>query len=127
MKKLRKLPEAELEVMNAVWAEESDEITTPILTAALNESKNWTQQTVLTLLRRLEGRGFLTSIKLGKECIFSPTITKDEYVRFESEAFLKTFHKNSLAGLMRTLYNGKPLEDEDYDELKRFLDERKEN
>jgi len=127
MKKLKKLPEAELEVMNAVWAEERDDITTPVLTAALSESKNWTQQTVLTLLRRLEGRGFLTSTKIGKECIFSPIVSKDEYVRFESEAFLKAFHKNSLAGLMRTLYNGKALKDEDYDELKRFLDEKKEN
>jgi len=124
MRKLRKLPEAELEIMKAVWASGSEEITTPVLTAAMSNEKQWTQQTVLTLLRRLEGRGFLLSSKTGKERVFTTVVQEDEYVRFESEIFLKTFHKNSMAGMVRALYDGKELKQEDIDELQRLLDEK---
>jgi predicted transcriptional regulator len=122
-KEMKKLPEAEFEVMKAVWAI-GGEVATPAVTAALSDSRNWTQQTVLTLLRRLEKRGFLTSVKAGKERYFTPLKTQEEYVRFESELFFVTFHKKSVASMVQALYGGEELEQDDIDELQRFLDEK---
>ena len=123
MSDFNKLPKAEFELMKVIWAGGSGH-SAPTLANNLRESKNWTQQTVLTLLNRLERRGFLRSVKTGKERVFSPLVSEEEYVWFESKLFLKVFHQGSMAGMIRALYAGKELNQKDFDELKQFLDER---
>ncbi|MCL2462216.1 MAG: BlaI/MecI/CopY family transcriptional regulator [Defluviitaleaceae bacterium] len=121
---LKKLPESELEIMRVAWSL-GGPVATPQISAAISGAKDWAPQTILTLLTRLEAKGFLTSEKRGKERYFTPAVSEGEYLLFESENFLETFHKNSLLGMMNALYDGKVIGEKDTDELRRWLDERK--
>ena len=124
MKKFRKLPDAEFEIMKVIWANEPP-ITTSKIMEQLGFDKEWKIQTVVSLMLRLSERGFVRSEKLGKERLYFPLIEKDEYLKFETGNFMKQFHDNSFLGLVNTLYDGKALSDGDIDELLQWARERR--
>lgn len=123
---LKKLPDAEFEIMKAVW--NSDE---PVTSAALTEKlrhtlpqKDWKSQTVLTMLTRLEKKGFLRSEKTGKERYYYTLISSEEYLNIEAQSFRSRFDASSLGGLVKALYNGGNLNNADIEELKQWLEEK---
>jgi len=103
------LPDAEFDVMQVVWG--CGESVSSVRVHGLLD-KGWKPQTVLTLLNRLEKRGFLTSEKRGKERYYSPLVTQEAYLQQETGQFVRRFHGNSLAGLMSALFGGRPREDD---------------
>jgi predicted transcriptional regulator len=121
MGKIKKLPDAEFEIMKVIWRSNTSQITTLQIIAALGED-NRKPQTVLTLLVRLIERGFLSSEKIGKERTYTPIVDEQDYLRTETETFIEKYHQNSLLGLVKTLYNGKNLSDEEIGELRKLLD-----
>ncbi len=119
---MKKLPDAEFEVMQAVWR-----ITPPVTTALLMEKlegKNWKAQTLLTLLSRLVERGFLKTGKQGRERIYYPLVTEEDYLRFETVRFVEHYHNSSLVSLISTLYGGKRLSESEEKELRKLLNKR---
>lgn len=119
---MKKLPDAEFEVMKVVWANQPP-ITTQIVMEQLGKKNGWKAQTAITLMLRLVERGFLRTEKKGKERMFYPLIGQDEYLKFETSEFMERFHGNSIAHLVATLYNGRKLKEEDLDELEKWLKE----
>lgn len=125
MVKLKKLPEAEFDIMKVVWANEPP-MTTAIIMEKLGEEKGWKIQTVVSLMLRLVKRGFLHSEKHGKERTYFPLVSKEEYLKFETGNFMKQYHNNSIFHLMNTLYDDEALGAEDMDELLKWVKERRE-
>ena len=121
---MKKLPDAEFEIMKVVWANDPP-ITTNIIMERLGKQKDWKAQTVITLLLRLVKRGFISTEKNGKERTFFPIVIKEEYLKFESGDFMKRFHANSFISLVATLYNDKKIKDSDLDELVKWLREKR--
>jgi predicted transcriptional regulator len=117
------LPDAEFDVMQIVWGQPSPISSVQIYGFSVAEKK-WKPQTVLTLLTRLEKRGFLSSEKKGKERYYTPLITRDDYLNRETGLFVKRFHKNSLTGLMSALFGGRNPKEEDLNEIEGWLRER---
>lgn len=124
MSKIKKLPDAEFEIMKVVWANEPP-ITTSIIMEQLGKEKEWKAQTILTLTVRLVERGFLRTEKNGKERTYFPLIGKEDYLKFETGDFMERFHDNSFASLVTTLYDGKKIKDSDLDELAKWLKDRR--
>jgi predicted transcriptional regulator len=122
MGKIKKLPDAEFEIMKVIWQSDMEQITTNQIIAALGDGDNRKPQTVLTLLVRLIERGFLNSEKVGKERTYAPLVDEQDYLQTETASFIEKYHKNSLSGLVKTLYNGKNLSDEEIRELRELLD-----
>ena len=120
---VKKLPDSEFEIMKAVW--HSDEpVTSPMLTEKLRldlPEKDWKQQTVLTMLVRLEGKGFLRSDKAGKERNYYACVSEDEYLQVEAESFRKRFSGGRIGSLVKALYDDNDLSDEDISELKDWV------
>ena len=120
---VKKLPDSEFEIMKAVW--HSDEpVTSPMLTEKLRlelPEKDWKQQTVLTMLVRLEGKGFLRSDKAGKERNYYAVVSESEYLQVEAESFRKRFSGGRIGSLVKALYNDNDLTDEDISELKDWV------
>ena len=57
---LIKIPEAELEVMQAIWEKEKEgAVSSKVLTDYFLEKNNWKRTTTLTILGRLEKKNFL--------------------------------------------------------------------
>ena len=124
MQKMKKLPDAEFEIMKTVWASEPP-VTTNMIMQNLGNDKEWLIQTVVTLMARLVERGFLRSEKHGKERLYFPLISREEYLNFETGNFIRQYHGDSFSHLVKTLNENKTLTDEDIDELYEFIKERK--
>ena len=123
MKNIKRLPDAEFEIMKVVWRN-TPPVTTMQIMADLDSEKNWKPQTVLTMLIRLIEKGFLKSEKIGKERNYTPIISEHDYLQEETGNFMKRYYGNSLGSLVKTLYNGKELSQKDLLELKGWLEER---
>lgn len=120
---IKRLPDAEFEIMKVIW-QNKPPISTNQIIDALGDDNHWKPQTVLTLLVRLIERGFLSSEKIGKERSYAPLIAEQDYLQAETENFIKKYHQNSLLDFVNTLYRGKSLSEEEIGELRKLLDER---
>lgn len=116
MDKMKKLPDAEFEIMKVVWANQPP-VTTIMIMEQLGKEKEWKIQTIVSLMQRLVERGFLSSDKQGKERLYYPLICKEDYLKFETGKFIKQYHDSSLFNLMNTLYDSEALSDKELDEL----------
>lgn len=120
---IKRLPDAEFELMRAVWSCEPP-VTTLEIIEQLAPGRNRKPQTVLTMLVRLIDKGFLSSQRVGRERNYTPIISEQEYMRTETEDFMSRYRGNSLGSLVKTMYDGKNLSSDDIDELKKWIKER---
>jgi predicted transcriptional regulator len=80
-------------------------------------------QTIVTLFGRLTERGFLRFERCkGRERAFYPVISRDEYLRMETDNFVDRYHKRSYTSLLNALHRER-LTDDDLNELARWVDE----
>lgn len=124
MKKIKRLPDTEFEIMKVVWANEPP-ITTNMVMEQLGNKREWKAPTVNSLMLRLVEKGYLRTEKNGKERTFYPLIAKEDYVEFETGNFMKLYHENSFLSFVNTLYNGQRINDDDIEELMRWVKERR--
>ena len=113
---MKKLPDAEFDIMKVVWANEPP-ITTSTVMQQLGDARGWKAQTTISLMLRLVERGFLRTEKNGKERTYFPLVSKAEYLKFETGNFMRQFHDNSFLKLVTTMYDDKALSEGDIDEL----------
>jgi len=121
---MKKLPDTEFEIMKVVWANDPP-ITTHMIMEQLGHQRKWKAPTVNSLMLRLVQKGFLRTEKNGKERVYFPLVTKEEYLKFETSHFMKQYHDNSFLQLVATLYDGKQLNDRDLEELLKWIQERR--
>lgn len=121
---MRKIPEAEFEIMKVVWANEPP-LTTSVVMEQLGNEREWKAPTVISLMLRLVERGFLRTEKKGKERTYYPLVAKEDYLKFETENFIKQYHGNSFVSFVNTLYDGEQLSEGDVDELMKLVKERR--
>ena len=124
MKHIKKLPDAEFEIMKVVWANDPP-ITTNIVMEQLGKEREWKAQTVISLMLRLVERSYLRTEKVGKERTYFPLVGRDEYLRFETDSFIKQYHGNSVLNLVNTLYADQSLSITEIDELLEWAKERR--
>ncbi len=121
--KMKRLPDTEFEIMKVAWENEP-----PIRAALVMEqaggARGWKMAPLLTMMNRLVEKGFLRSEKQGRDRVFYPAVTKEEYQEFEADACLK-YHDNSPVQLFASLYNGKNLSDTDIAELIEWAKKKK--
>ena len=117
-----RLPDAEFEVMQALWSCGGVSVPTLILSEKLTKERK--AQTILTLLARLENKGMISSEKVGKERIWTAHITEDEYLSFEAKNIVEKMYHGSLHGLVNAFYDGKKLSEEDASALLAWIDQK---
>lgn len=118
--KSKRLPDAEFEIMEFIWAQEPP-VTTAEAWEAIGREKGVKIQTIVTLFGRLVERGFLRFDRgRGREREFYPLISRDEYLQMETENFVNHYHKKSYASLLNALHQEK-LSENDLDELSDWI------
>lgn len=123
--KSQRLPDTEFEIMDYLWSL-TPPVTTGMVMEKMGRERGWKIQTVVTLFARLTERGFLRVERgSGRERAFYPLITREEYLRMETESFVERYHKNSFASLLAALHR-EQLTDTDLDELTQWLSSMKE-
>ena len=118
---IKRLPDAEFSVMKAIWNLQAP-VGTVTITEKLAASITWKPQTLLTILTRLTEKGFLMSERKGRERLYTPIVTEDEYLQIETGDFLKRYEGNSIGSLVKTLFASQELTENDLDELRSLLE-----
>ncbi len=85
---IKRLPDSELEVMQAVW-DCTPPVTRAEVEAVLAETYPVAQTTLLTLLTRLTEKGFLSARRQGQKKIFYPLISRQEYLAAQGNRFFR--------------------------------------
>ena len=118
-KKLEKLPEAELDVMLALWTH-----TRPVRTARLLEDladRAWSPSTLKVLLRRLSDKGFVEVTREGRFTLYRALVREEDYRRMETNGLLRRYYKNSAADMIAALVRDEALTGSELAELKELL------
>ena len=119
-----KLPASELEIMQAIWIldEEGEKFISASLVMkrfpALNRLK---LTTVLTLITRLQTKGFIRTEKLGRSNCYTPIISSAEYRRFAYGDFVEKVYRNDRMDLFSALIADDALTAEDIEEIKAMI------
>ena len=121
--KSARLPDAELEVMLAVWRCDPP-VTTARLARLIGPERNWKTPTLISFLERLKNRGFLSAEKSGREYVYTPLADRNEYVAELSRSFFERVHGGSVASLMEAVFSGREFGAREAEELLGWLETR---
>lgn len=122
---MKRLPDSELEIMMIIW-ELGERVARTDIEEKLDKEKEWSPTTILSLLSRLEKKGFVKVEKEGKSNVYSALVGEDEYMNAESKTLLEKMYKNSLKNFMMALYADDKPSKKEIDELQEFLNDLKE-
>ena len=84
---VKRLPDTELEVMQAIWECECP-VSRADIDKILKETHPMALTTLLTLLTRLSEKGFIKIEKIGRSSRYYPLVGKQEYLANQSNRFL---------------------------------------
>ena len=117
---IRRLPDAELEVMQAIWACPVPVSRTDI-DAILKDTHPMALTTLLTLLTRLSDKGFIKIEKVGRSSKYYPLVSQQEYLAEQSNRFLNKLCGGSLSVFVSALCDS-GLTKEEIAELRSLLE-----
>ena len=123
---LKKLGEAELEIMQVIWSSEKP-VTSNWILKELKERRQWQLSTLMTSLTRLADKGFVSCDRSTGSNLYTSVISENEYKTGASKRFLEKLYNNSIQNMIATLYSNKAIESSDVEELRVFLDEMEKN
>jgi BlaI family penicillinase repressor len=117
-KSLPRLPDAEQEVMHALW---QCEIPAERAAVAGKLTRAMAETTLLTLLTRLAERNFIAIEKVGRRSVYTPLVSKQDYLAARSRSFIDTLCGGSLPTFAAALCEG-GLTREELQELRALLE-----
>ena len=121
MKKIRKLPESELKIMMTIW-DNDPPVARNVLSKQLSD-QSWSDPTILTMLSRLVKKGYLSCEKQGNKNLYTPLITRDEYMLTESMSFGEKVQNVSITSLMTAFVQSRGITKDEIDELEKMIRE----
>lgn len=116
----KKLSEAELDIMLAIWQTEPPVQRTDL--EELQKSRSWADTTLLTLLAKLVEKGYLSVEKQGRHNLYRPLVEKADYRRWASRSFLGKMYQSSVSRMVASLVESNDLTESDLQELEAFID-----
>lgn len=127
-KNIRRLPDSELEVMQAIWtcSPQTGETTQPVSRGQIEEilqDRDMALTTLLTLLSRLADKDFVKTEKIGRSNAYTPLISQADYLAAQSRSFLDKLCGGSLSTFANALA-GSGLTKEELEELRQLLERR---
>ena len=120
---IKKLPDTELDVMQAIWACEVP-VSRADIDRILKEKHPMALTTLLTLLTRLSEKGFIKIEKEGRSSRYYPLVSRQEYLAQQSNRFLHKLCGGSLSVFVTALCDS-GLTKEELAELRSLLDKEK--
>lgn len=122
MEKLPQISEAEFEVMKVVW--KYAPINTNEVTEKLTQTTNWSPKTIQTMLKRLVSKKALTYEKQSRVFVYTPLVKEEEYIRQESNSFLKRYYDGNIASMLASYLEDDKLSDTEINTLRHLLSDR---
>ncbi|MGN0418394.1 BlaI/MecI/CopY family transcriptional regulator [Anaerostipes faecalis] len=123
MSNLPQISEAEFEVMKIVWKHAP--INTNEITKKLLQTTTWSPKTIQTLIKRLVTKGALSYEKEGRVFVYTPLVKENEYIRQESNTFLKRYYDGNITSMLASYLEDDKLSEEEIDTLRDLLSNRR--
>lgn len=121
---IKRLPDGEFAILKVIWQLPNPTTSAKIM-EKLGADKHWKPQTLLTVLARLTEKGFLNSVRKGRERHYTALISEDEYLEVEASDFLKRYSGHSMGGFVKTLFSSNTFSENELDELRSLLNKEK--
>lgn len=121
MERRMHLGDAELEIMQAIWAAR-EPVTSTEIQRRLTGRRGWALSTLMTTLARLADKGFVACDRSSRTNYYSALVGEAAYKAAESRSFLQRMHAGSLRSLAASLAGDERLAPREAEELRRLLD-----
>lgn len=115
------LTEAELRLMDVLWKKEAATVSDVV--AALPGTAPLAYSTVLTTLRILERKGYVSHEKEGRAYVYQAVVGREEARRSVVRYMMSRFFNNSPEALMLNIVENEAVDGDVLDRLKRMVDE----
>ena len=122
-KKSKTLTDAELRLMRIVWELES--CTVNDVLDALPDGEQLAYSTVLTTMRILEEKGYVTHEKEGRAFVYEPIVERDEAQRDALHYLLGRFFNDSPGQLVANLLEDDDITEDHLAEIRSMLAKKK--
>jgi len=117
------LTEAELRIMNVLWERHS--ATVHEVLDALPAKPALAYNSVLTIIRILEKKGYVKHVKDKRAHVYQPLIDRTDATRFEVRHLVSRFFGNSHEQLVLNALEETSIDAEELDRLRRLLERSK--
>ena len=116
------ITETELDVLKAIW--ENGPGTVRVINEWLRrQGRRWAYTTVLTLLQRLEAKGYVSSDKSGMAHVFRAAITRDKLLRQRLKDLANQLCEGTATPLVLALVVGQRFTAEEISQFRQLLDQ----
>jgi BlaI family transcriptional regulator, penicillinase repressor len=115
------ITEAESVVMEVLW--NRSPLPTEEIITALEGEQHWQEATIKTLLNRLLNKKAIRAAKDGRRFLYSPAITRDDWVLSESKGLLDRLFAGRIAPLAAHFSRHGKLSKRDIADLKKLIAE----
>jgi len=115
------ITEAESVVMEVLWTRSP--LPTEDVITALEGEQHWQEATIKTLLNRLLKKKAVRAVKDGRRFLYSPAITRDDWVMSESKGLLDRLFAGRVAPLAAHFSRQGKLSKRDIADLKKLIAE----
>lgn len=113
------LTEAELRIMNVLWAKGSG--TVQQVLDSITEKPSLAYNSVLTTIRVLERKGYLRHLKDGRAHVYTPVIGQKEATKSEIRHLVSRFFQDSHELLLLNVLEDRGVEPEELAQLRQML------
>ncbi|MBD5503881.1 MAG: BlaI/MecI/CopY family transcriptional regulator [Lachnospiraceae bacterium] len=114
------ISDSELELMKIIWANGGTAFYAQIMAELEKTDRIWQKNTIMTFLSRLISKGFIKSHKMGRRNEYTALISEIDYQAVQTQNFLNKLYEGNAKGLIATMIQRDMLTTDDYEELKRF-------
>jgi len=120
-KKTPTLTDGELRLMEIIW--ERNEATVNEILEALPKDNPPAYNTVLTIMRILEKKGYVTHVKEGRAFVYRAVIDRNIARRKAVRHLMNNFFENSPGLLMQNIIEDERISAQDLERLKKMIED----
>ena len=118
------LTEAELRLMDVLW--QRGQATVQEVLTGLPDRPPLAYNSVLTIIRILEQKGYVRHVKQGRAHVYEPVVERQEATRSEIRRLVKRFFQDSHELLVLNIIEDETLDAEELKRLREMLDSSEE-
>ena len=118
------LTEAELRLMDVLWRK--GQATVQEVLTGLPDRPPLAYNSVLTIIRILEQKGYVRHVKQGRAHVYEPVVERQEATRSEIRRLLRRFFQNSHELLVLNIIEDETIDAKELKRLREMLESREE-
>jgi len=109
--------------MELLWR--ASPLTSKAILSQLDSSTEWHENTVRTMLTRLYKKGIISSEKVKREYLYSPEISRENYINQQSNSLITRLFQGKVSPLIANFAKQDLISENEISEIEKILTELK--